>query len=448
MRAHARYELLEKEGSCYLGADGSILRRRVQAGAIALHTSSKRVVLGSVPVGNPSWSWGDANVDSRMGRAFILDDGVLQQQVTLSNGGGYSWSGPSAGNKIHIIDTRTGRLVMAIDVPQSVRSLAVDAATGRVFAFDQGQIEVIDARGGALLNTVSFNGDPYDASDYIDKALVDERSGHAFATVNPLDSSQPTNQHLLMLNGWNGRTLRNLSFPHGQGVTTRQPNGSTTTYYGASLSLALDGRAGRLYVFNTDRQMSVVDTRSGRRLSTRFLPVSLVDAQVDERTGRIFAFSERQVSYKSRYGSGWMPRTSALVMLDPRTGTIRTITPVTAPFFGGPSSIAIAEDSNRVFVLDSVRRAVDVLDGTSGRLVRTVVTDGRPLQLALDGPHHRALVTTFSGYSYATMSAHLAVLDTRTGALRRLSRRAWRVRCTGYAHGGPPAHHITRRPRL
>jgi len=30
MRAHARYELLEKEGSCYLGADGSILRRRVQ----------------------------------------------------------------------------------------------------------------------------------------------------------------------------------------------------------------------------------------------------------------------------------------------------------------------------------------------------------------------------------------------------------------------------------
>ena len=30
MRAHVRYELLEKEGSCYLGADGSILRRRVQ----------------------------------------------------------------------------------------------------------------------------------------------------------------------------------------------------------------------------------------------------------------------------------------------------------------------------------------------------------------------------------------------------------------------------------
>jgi len=30
MRAHARYELLEKEGSRYLGADGSILRRRVQ----------------------------------------------------------------------------------------------------------------------------------------------------------------------------------------------------------------------------------------------------------------------------------------------------------------------------------------------------------------------------------------------------------------------------------
>jgi DNA-binding beta-propeller fold protein YncE len=391
------------------------------AGLVALRAPGKRVVLGSVPVGNPSWgpSWGTANVDSRLGRAFILDDGILQQQMTLTTGGGYSWSGSNSSNKIHIIDTRTGRLIKAIDVPQSVRSLAVDTATARVFVFDQGQIQVLDARSGSPLGTIPFTGNPNGFNDSIGTSLVDERAGRVFATVNPQDSNAPLDQHVLVLDGRTGRTLRDLAFPHGAGSTSIGPNGSRSTYYGPSLSLTLDARAGHLYVFNTNGQMSVVDSASGRLLSTRRLPVALAGARVDERTGRVFAVTAPPGAVA--VGSSWhrQPPQSALVMLDPATGVIRTIAPATALFWGGPAATAIAGDSDRVFVLDGTRRAVDVRDGADGRLVRAVAVDGRPLQIALDGPHHRALVTAFSGYNDATVNERIAVLDTRTGALLR-----------------------------
>lgn len=378
--------------------------------SLRIQVARPNPIVGAAPIGNPRWG---IAVDSRLGRAFILDDGVREQQVTVSNGGwssssssSYAFGAGTPSNKVHVIDTRTGRLVKTLDVPQTVQSLTVDEVTNRIFAFDQGQVDVLDARSGASLGVAPFSGNPDDVNDYAAVSLVDTRSGQLFATTSQ-STNEPVDQHLLLLDGRTGKTLRNLTFPHGSAATSTGPNGTTPTYY-ASLSLALDERAGRLYVFNTNGQMSSVDTKSGRLLGARRLPAALWGAQVDERTGRVFAFAVRQ-THSSR---GWQRPLVTLVMLDPRTGTTQRIMST----YGEP---AFDEAANRLFILDGARRVVSIRDGTSGRLVRAVPLGAISIRLLLDAPHHRALVTAVKGYNPATLDARVAVLDTRTGALLR-----------------------------
>jgi len=388
-----------------------VLAGLIAALSLRIQAARPNPIVGAAPIGDPRWS---VAVDSRLGRAFILDDGVREQQVTVSNGGwsssssnGYAFGAGTPSNKVHVIDTRTGRLVKTLDVPQTVQSLTVDEVTNRIFAFDQGQVDVLDARSGASLGVAPFSGNPDDVNDYASVSLVDTRSGQLFATTSQ-STSEPVDQHLLLLDGRTGKTLRNLTFPHGSAATSTGPNGTTPTSYWPSLSLALDERAGRLYVFNTNGQMSSVDTKSGRLLVTRRLPAALWGAQVDERTGRVFAFAVRQ-THSSR---GWQRPLVTLVMLDPRTGTTRRIMST----YGMPT---FDEATNRIFILDGARRAVSIRDGMSGRLVRDVPLGAIPIRLLLDAPHHRALVTTVKGYNPATLDARIAVLDTRTGALLR-----------------------------
>jgi len=378
------------------------------AAALALRAPAHNAVLNATPIGNPSM----VGVDSRLGRAFILDDGVLAQQVTLDNHGGMEWTDSNTSNTLHVLDTRTGRIIKAIDVPTTFHSIIVDAATNRVFAFEQDLLQGVDARDGTLLNPVSVGIGSDDLNDYIDTALVDERTGHIFATLDQ-SASDPVDQHLLILDGRTGKTLRNLTFPHGLGNTSPLANGASFISYGPSLSLALDERASRLYVFNTNGRMSSVDTRSGRVLSTRRLPVALMSAQADGRSGRIFAFVVPHGPVKLHTGR-WQWPTHTLVMLDPRTGTLRAIASVTG--FGG---ITIDEDDNRVFIPDITRRAVTVFDGANGRILRTVALGLQPFQVVLDEPRHRALVTLAAGYNATTADTHIAMLDTRSGALLR-----------------------------
>ena len=378
--------------------------------ALALRAPAHNVVLNAAPIGNTDV----VGMDSRLGRAFILDDGVLAQQVTLSPRGGWDWTGSNSSNTLHVLDTRSGRTIKAINVPTTVHSMVVDAATNRVFAFDQGQLQVIDARDGALLNPVTISAGSDELNDYIDTALVDERTGHLFATLDQQNYGAPSGQHLLLLDGRTGATLHDLTFPPRPASVTHTSNGGTSIIYGTALSLALDSQAGRLYVFNADRRMSVVDTGSGRILSTRRLPVVLTDAQVDGQSGRIFAFVMSS-GPTTRLGAGrWQAPVRTLDMLDPRTGAIHTLASVT-----GFSDIAVDENDNRVFIPDIARRAVIVLDGASGRILRTVALGLQPFQIVLDEPRHRALVTLAAGYNATTADTHIAMLDTRSGALLR-----------------------------
>ncbi len=60
-----------------------------------------------------------------------------------------------------------------------------------------------------------------------------------------------------------------------------------------------------------------------------------------------------------------------------------------------------------------------MLDGASGRILRTVALGLQPLQVVLDEPRHRALVTLSAGHNVAIADTHIAVLDARSGALLR-----------------------------
>lgn len=394
---------------------------------VALRSSPAGPILGSVPIGSPQGYPQVVGVDSRTRHAFILDDGLTQRQVTLSTGGGYSWSSSGAlTNEVHVINTQTGRLVTTVSVPQTMQSLAVDEATGRVFAFDQGQIQLIDAQSGKLLTIAPLSGDAGGPTARVDAALADGRSGHLFATMALNNySGLPAPQHLLMFDGRTGHTLHDLTFPHGQGLVEHQPNGVTTTYYPPSLWPALDARAGRLYVFNTNREVSVIDTASGRLLSTRRLPVALANPVVDARTGHIFALTMPRQQARSTTTTRPLP-SSTLVMLDPRSGamhplitSIATVWPGTPP--GTLNDIALDDATGHVVIVNTLHHTVDVIDATSGRLLQTTAMSGNPYQLALDACRHRALVGLIVSYSrvFATADARLAVLDTRTGALLR-----------------------------
>lgn len=244
--------------------------------------------LASAPIGNGGGLGARLPVDQRAGRAYLLDDGVIDQEVTLAPGGGYTWPPYAAINTtVRVLDTRTGRIVMAIPVSDSTDDLAVDAYTGRLFTvnYADGQVQVYDARGGRLLNTR-----PWDGNASINTVLVGPRTGHLLLTTSvPL---RPAAQRVLMLDGYTGRVLRSVVFPHGPRVVEKQlyGNGSSFSYYLPSLAMALDARAGRLYAFNRGQTMSVLDSASGHLLYIRRLPVPIAGAQVDDSTGRIFAF--------------------------------------------------------------------------------------------------------------------------------------------------------------
>lgn len=396
----------------------------VLAGAVGVLAAASRPtpLWRTVPIGSLS----TLAVDSRLSRAFILDDGDLTQHVTVMGNGGYSWSGGSATAastaKVRILDTRTGRLIKSLDAPQSAQELVVDAPTGRVFVFDQGQVEVIDARHGKLLATVLYGGDLGLQAPNLAPvaAVVDDRSGHLCVALDEEGASVPSARHLLLLDGRSGRTLRVVTFSPGRSIAVRLPNGAPIRYPPA-LSLALDQRTGHLYVFTGDRRMRVLDMGSGRLLTTRRLPLALTDPVVDERSQRVFALAWAPGAAVAAAHGGGPPATA--VLLDPGRGIIKRLRPVGAfwPYLSFNNSHVLGLDaaSGHVFLLDlnrSGRDAVDVLDATGGRLVRSVALTGTPYGLLLDGPHHRVLVQM---EVQGTRETAIAVVDTRSGALSR-----------------------------
>jgi len=87
-------------------------------------------------------------------------------------------------------------------------------------------------------------------------------------------------------------------------------------------------------------------------------------ALADEQTGRVFVFGTRDTN------SDGYPRGGVLTVLDAHTGAIVRRRTFTSTFLGVPA--AVDERTGRIFLLDGTR--MDLLDGTSGAVLRTLPT--------------------------------------------------------------------------
>jgi len=158
---------------------------------------------------------------------------------------------------------------------------------------------------------------------------------------------------------------------------------------------------------------------------------------VNERTGRVF------VASNGTRGRGGGTGQGRLSVLDATTGRIvRTIPLGNVNYRVQPeintlatTAMAVDERTNRVFVVANIGQTdpnatpfspppkpgrVDVLDGATGRVVRTVTVGVSPQGLAVDTPTRHVFVSN-RGFGAASSSqpGTVSVLDAMTGAVLR-----------------------------
>ncbi len=142
------------------------------AAVLALRAPAHDVVLNATPIGNPILMQSGVAVDSRLDRAFILDDGVRAQHVTvsISNSGWYSYSSSSGtlSNKVHAL---------------------VTAVKGYNPATLDARVAVLDTRTGALLRTLPLPAGQLGYGIYA--MAVDTGSGHLVTTYDTMSSGTP-----------------------------------------------------------------------------------------------------------------------------------------------------------------------------------------------------------------------------------------------------------------
>lgn len=143
-------------------------------------------------------------------------------------------------------------------------------------------------------------------------------------------------------------------------------------------------------------------THPARRVVASVLP-SAVAVAVDYRTARVFALNMGD---------------STLTVLDARSGALLHTQDV------GMSSpeIAVEETSGHVFVPSAISDTVDMRDGATGRLLRSIVLPQRPLGVIPTGRQGRVLVVvgmpTANG-ARIRPRAQIVVLDGQTGRVVR-----------------------------
>ena len=141
-------------------------------------------------------------------------------------------------------------------------------------------------------------------------------------------------------------------------------------------AIAVDARAGHVFVANGDDTLSMLDARDGRVLHTVTLNSALATLTVDERRGRLFVVSE---------ALGNDPN-GAVTMLDTHTGAILRATDVGQ----GAGAIALNQGAGRAYVANSRDDTMSTLDLASGRVVRTTfvgfdhATGYYPMAIAVD----------------------------------------------------------------
>jgi len=162
-------------------------------------------------------------------------------------------------------------------------------------------------------------------------------------------------------------------------------------------------------VFKGGNTVTVLDTRTGRHVGTIHVNGNPSAMAVDERTGRVFVYSD---------GDGFPGYTKLVSTLDGASGRrLRAVVVAHDPRgpnmpSQGAGDIVVDEQSGRVFVSSPYADSVSMLDGTSGRLLRTV-GGTQPRPLAVDT--HTRRVFVLNGGGGGTSNGVVTILDSATG---------------------------------
>jgi len=295
-----------------------------------------------------------------------------------------------------------GAIVRTVTVGVQPIDAQVDEQTGRAFILNNGDssVSVLDTRTGALVRAVSFKS-PRSGPVAV-SMTIDARAGRVVIINHDKSVSA--------LDARTGRFLYTV------------PSG------GASQQVVVNTRTGRIFVsnwgdfavsprrpdvdvFKGGNTVTVIDTRTGRHVGTIHVNGNPSTMAVDERTGRVFVYSD---------GDGFPGYTKLVSTLDGASGRLLRAVVVAHDPHGqhmpsqGGGDIVVDDQSGRVFVSSTYADSVSMLDATSGRLLRTV-GGTHPGPMVVDTHTRRVFVLNGGNNGGGTSNGAVTILDSATG---------------------------------
>jgi len=311
-------------------------------------------------------------------RSLTLDQNPVAVAVDTRSGYAIVALSPDRPNtlgRVLILDDKTGTLLRTVPVDYApLGALAVDEQSARVYvaadidangrSFGRGTLRVVDERNGHISRRIALDAPAV-------AMAVDDRS-----------------RRLLTVS----RGVVNGAYGTGT-FAVRDATTGTALYTGTvgmyPTSIAIDTPSRQAFIANLlDNSVSVLDARNAHTLHTITLgppPGRVATVAVDAAARQVFA-----LSLPPTIAGGPQPTLGGLAMIDLVTGRLTRTIPLR-----NPAALAVDERTGRVLI--ATDGAVQVRDGASGRLLRTIATGGVPLALAVDGRLGRAILIRGDG---------------------------------------------------
>jgi len=292
-------------------------------------------------------------VDARTDRVFIARYGG-------SDGKGY----------VDVLDARMGNLLRAVSVGKYTEAAALDERTGRLFVLNQehrdrrcqclplgrGSVSVLDARDGRVLRTIAVGTGPTTVA-------VDAATNRVFVVNQPL----PGNGSVSVLDAANGQVVCTVPLGRSPGqpvVGVRDAYALIPDSRGMNVLDARDGRLLRTIQIRADKYgnpatLEAVDEQRGRALAVNAAGAHLVDVRagvivrdypaidgvgaLDQRSGRVVG-----ATTGPRYFTNNPMGIGTVSVLDDQSGAV--LHTVTAGLL--PGLAALDERAGRAFVVN------------------------------------------------------------------------------------------------
>jgi len=345
----------------------------------------------------------------------------------------------SGSSTLDVLDLQSKRVLRVIPVGHYPGQVAVDAATGRVFAGTETGVLVLDAHSGAVLHTVHMGsvgsiavdpgtGHVFAESNGTSVRLLDGRDGHILVTTPVI-----ANAGGLQVDSRNARVFTLLHRDNGPQQQPAYPDGYPDDVAVAVLDahsgrllatvpagreypagVVLDEPAGRAIVYSVHK-VTVLDVVTGAVVGS-YVPrpnpagAHLVVAGLDRRTDHVFV------------GNSWdaCAGTDDVTMLDARSGRVlRTVFRGEAPWVW-----ALDEATGHAFVPGPGSDSVRMLDIRAGAVLQTITVGQNVRTMVVDTAQGRVYVASAGPtdrFGEALGTGSLTALDVHTGAVLHTS---------------------------